>query len=265
MNGVFERAAQQGFGIAANGRERSAEFVGDVGDKIAAHAFEAFDPGDVMQNHQRATVRGHGERRCVGLKDGGVAPHELEPARGRSSLGDDFGNEAQEGRIPNHADERRVTFDRRLQPQGGFESLVGELNAHLVVDREYAFSHALEDGVQTVGFVAEPFHEFVYAARHAPQGLVQGVSGVVFRGQRGLCGSGVQQVIGESPQTLDSPGQSAGKDGGHYRGADAGEDDLKDHQKGAVRGMRQIDDECDAAEEEKGREEKANADGGSHR
>src|SRR6185437_7014901 len=46
---IFEGTAEEGFGEALNRRERSLEFVRDVGDEILAHAFEAAQLGNVMQ------------------------------------------------------------------------------------------------------------------------------------------------------------------------------------------------------------------------
>ena len=42
--GVVARAVEQGFDIALDERERRAELVADVGDKILARAFELLEP-----------------------------------------------------------------------------------------------------------------------------------------------------------------------------------------------------------------------------
>src|ERR1700757_2979193 len=47
---IIDGAANQGFRKALNGGQRGAEFVRDVGDKVAADALKAAQFGDVMKD-----------------------------------------------------------------------------------------------------------------------------------------------------------------------------------------------------------------------
>src|ERR1700735_2265800 len=48
---IVNRASEKRFGEALNGSEGSSEFVRDVGDKIAPHAFESSQFGNVVEHH----------------------------------------------------------------------------------------------------------------------------------------------------------------------------------------------------------------------
>ena len=64
--GIVEGAGEQGFGEALNGGERRFEFVGDVGDEILAHAFQAAEFGDIVKHDDgsgRFSGRGSGRMR----------------------------------------------------------------------------------------------------------------------------------------------------------------------------------------------------------
>ena len=49
----------QGLDVTLNGGERGAQFVADVGDKLAAGFFRGIDAGDVVKHGQRSAGR-HG-------------------------------------------------------------------------------------------------------------------------------------------------------------------------------------------------------------
>src|SRR5712691_4383744 len=51
---IVHGAGEQGFREALNGGERGAKFVGNVGDEIAAHAFELAQLGDVVKHDDGA-------------------------------------------------------------------------------------------------------------------------------------------------------------------------------------------------------------------
>ena len=51
---ILQRAIEQRFGVAANGGERRAQFVRDVGDEILAHALQTLQFGDVVQDGEGA-------------------------------------------------------------------------------------------------------------------------------------------------------------------------------------------------------------------
>src|SRR6266849_5715374 len=51
---IVHGAGEQRFREALNGGERGAKFVGNVGDEIAAHAFELAQLGDVVKDHDGA-------------------------------------------------------------------------------------------------------------------------------------------------------------------------------------------------------------------
>ena len=51
---VGESTFQQGFGKALDRGQRSLEFVGDIGNKVPAHLFQAALVSDVMQDQDYA-------------------------------------------------------------------------------------------------------------------------------------------------------------------------------------------------------------------
>ena len=53
MFGIVDSAGQKRFGEALNGGERRAEFVGDVGNEVAADALEFAKFGNVVQHDDR--------------------------------------------------------------------------------------------------------------------------------------------------------------------------------------------------------------------
>ena len=56
---VVRRAVEQSFGVALDGSQRSAQFVRDVGDEVAAGLFHALGFGEVAQ-HSHGAAAGHG-------------------------------------------------------------------------------------------------------------------------------------------------------------------------------------------------------------
>ena len=54
---VFRSAVEQGFRVALNRSERRAQFVGNVGDEIAAGFFHALGFGEIAEHGDRAAVR----------------------------------------------------------------------------------------------------------------------------------------------------------------------------------------------------------------
>src|SRR6516165_3206886 len=63
---VIEASLKQRFGIPANGSERGAKLVRDIGDKILAHPFQALQVSDVVEHRDSAAARGpwkRGQRR----------------------------------------------------------------------------------------------------------------------------------------------------------------------------------------------------------
>src|SRR5712691_1687414 len=77
---IVHGAGEQGFREALNGGKRGAEFVGNVGDEIAAHAFELAQLGDVVKHDDRAG-RFAGAHRSDGGREKMLA----------ESAGDNFG------------------------------------------------------------------------------------------------------------------------------------------------------------------------------
>src|SRR6202040_2551583 len=62
---VVESPGNQGFRKSLDGGERRSEFVGDVGDKIPANAFEFAELRDVVEHDDRAGgVRGANRSNC---------------------------------------------------------------------------------------------------------------------------------------------------------------------------------------------------------
>ena len=59
---VVGSAVEQGFRIALNGSERRAQFVGNVGDEVAAGFFHALGFGEVAE---------HGDGAAIGQRSGG--------------------------------------------------------------------------------------------------------------------------------------------------------------------------------------------------
>ena len=51
-----ELSVEQGFGVSLNRSQRSAQFVGDVGDEIAAGFFDALGFGEVAEHGDGAAV-----------------------------------------------------------------------------------------------------------------------------------------------------------------------------------------------------------------
>ena len=72
--GIFGAEVEQSFGVSLNGSERSAEFVGDVGDEIAAGFFDALGLGEIAE---------HGDGAAIGQRRGG----DIEGAAGNDGGG----------------------------------------------------------------------------------------------------------------------------------------------------------------------------------
>ncbi len=72
--GIFaDQAAAQGFGITTDDGDRGAQFMGDIGDKIAANGFEAFNLADIMKDGNNADQFVIFEERDPVGEEGGVA------------------------------------------------------------------------------------------------------------------------------------------------------------------------------------------------
>ena len=72
--GIFGSSVEQGFGISLNRSQRRAEFVGNVGDKIAARFFHALGFGEIAE---------HGDGAAIGQGSGG----HIEGAAGNNGGG----------------------------------------------------------------------------------------------------------------------------------------------------------------------------------
>ena len=67
-------SVEQGFGVSLNGGQRGAEFVGDVGDKVATGFFDAFGFGEIAED---------GNGAAIGQRSGG----DVEGAAGNDGSG----------------------------------------------------------------------------------------------------------------------------------------------------------------------------------
>ena len=76
---VLQAAVQQGLGVTLDRRQRRTELVRDVGDEILAHAFQALEVGDVMQNRDGASAGAQLERRRLHLERAALRRRELQP------------------------------------------------------------------------------------------------------------------------------------------------------------------------------------------
>ena len=119
-------------------------------------------------------------------------PENCKPAGGRRACCHHFGNQAEEGRVPHYS---QLAAYREL-PDDFSPSVFSR--AWLANCTRIWWSTAstpsrmlLQNGVEPVRFVAQPFHEFVDSSGHAPQRLIQRPRGVVLARQRrfGLRGS----------------------------------------------------------------------------
>ena len=62
VSGLRVRVLDQRLHVALDGGERGAQFVADVGDKLAAGFLRGLDAGDVVQHDERAAARAGARR-----------------------------------------------------------------------------------------------------------------------------------------------------------------------------------------------------------
>ena len=74
-SGVLGAEVEQGFGVSLNRSQRSAEFVRDVGDEIAAGFLDALGLGEIAKHGDGAAIgqRGGGDIEGAARNDGGGA------------------------------------------------------------------------------------------------------------------------------------------------------------------------------------------------
>ena len=85
------------------------QLVRDVGDEIAPDAFQPFEPGDIVQDHQRAAMGRNRQRRGVGFEYGRIFGGELQLAFHRFARRKHARDQAQKRRIA-HQSRRNGVF-----------------------------------------------------------------------------------------------------------------------------------------------------------
>ena len=111
---VLERALEQGLGVPANGRQGSAQLVGDVGHKVLAHALQALEVGDIVQDGQGARAGRRLERRGLNLKRTALGGGEREALLERLPTGQYFGQHLDQPGIAHQLDERQALRNRTV-------------------------------------------------------------------------------------------------------------------------------------------------------
>ena len=180
----------EGFDVAADRRQRRAQFVRHVGDEVAADLIRPPQIGDVVQDHD-GTAR-------VGCVDGRRARDE----RGLRIAGpgqlDAFCRRALEGqrdllRDRGLAHDFRIetAFGGRVDAEHPPRRVVGQLQAAMLVHHQHAFDHAREDGGQPRAIRLEAAQPSREVARHAVQ-QARGVTEFVLR----IVGQGRCEIAG---------------------------------------------------------------------
>ncbi len=139
---VVRRAVEQGFGVALNGSQRRAQFVGDVGNKVATGLLDPFGLGQVAQNGHGAAAR-HGS--------GG----HVESASGDDGRGPGSKHFSRFTRAPHRSQEIRIAnrLHQRCVLAGVLRNqfvhgLVGPLHAIVRPDRDDGVLHAVEQRLE---------------------------------------------------------------------------------------------------------------------
>ena len=154
--GVFEDDAQElasgfrvgmglldeGFNVALDGGERSAEFVADVGDEVAAGFLGGFDAGDVVEDDERAAA---GQGGGIDLKDAALGKG-TGPAKADFSVVQSAAHAGQDFRVADKVDQRAAGVD--LRADDALHDGIGPSHQALRGDGDDAFLHGVEHGGQ---------------------------------------------------------------------------------------------------------------------
>ena len=136
------RAVEQGFGIALNRSQRSAQLVRNIGDKIAPCLFHPLGLGQIAQHRHRAAA-GHGRG---GHVEGASRNNGCGPRGKYLSIFTRPAHSGQEIGIANGLHQQRIlTGSLRNQFVHG---LVRPLHAVVGTDRDDGVLHAVEQGFQ---------------------------------------------------------------------------------------------------------------------
>ncbi len=139
---VFRRAVEQGLGVALNGSQRSAQFVRDVGNKIAARFLHPLGLGKITQHGHRAAA-GHGRG---GHVEGASRQDGCGPRGKHLACFTCVPHRGQEIGIANGLDQRSV-LARVLRDQF-VHGLVRPLHAIVGADGDDGILHAVEQGFE---------------------------------------------------------------------------------------------------------------------
>src|SRR2546429_1518875 len=142
---IVHRAGEQRFRKALNRRERRLEFVGHVGDEVAADSFELAQIGDVVQHDDRAGVfRGfYGGNRCrektPAQRSGNDFRFHARRALQNVAYGlDKFG-------LPHNLDKGTAGLRWRIQFENARETFVGKEQALGGINYSDALNHAAKN------------------------------------------------------------------------------------------------------------------------
>ena len=141
-SGVFGSAVEQGLRIALNRSERRAQFVGNVGDEVAASFFDALGFGEVAE---------HGDGASVGQRGGG----DVEGAAGDDGSGAGGFDFAGGGGFLDGGEEVGIAdgFDDGLMQASALRNeaihgLIGPLHEAVGADGDDGVLHAVEQGFE---------------------------------------------------------------------------------------------------------------------
>ena len=139
---VVRRTVEQSLGVTLNGSQRRAQFVRDVGDKVATRLLHSLGFGKVAQHRHGAAAR-HG---CSGDIEGPSGNDGRSPGSKHSARLARSSHRSQEIRIANGLHQGGI-FARALRNQF-VHGLVGPLHAIIGTDRDDGVLHAVEQGFE---------------------------------------------------------------------------------------------------------------------
>ena len=214
---IVGSAVEQSFRIALNRGERRAQFVGNVGDEVAAGFFDALGFGEVAEHGDGTSSRKRGSGDIESApRDDRSGAGGLDFVGGRGFL--DGGEEVwvADG------------FLDRLLQAGALRNevvhgLIGPLHVAVGADGDDGVLHAVEQSFELALAGADGGKTFFDAA----SGLIDGAGDAAYFVLRRFENTGVEIAVGDAAgdfnDVLEAAGGPIGGDGGHYQSEEEGE------------------------------------------
>src|SRR5579864_8143311 len=150
--------------VSANGSERRAQFMRDVGDEIAPCFFHALDFGDVMEHGDNATIGQRLRRKRKRAPAGKGSDNRAFPPLGLQS----GVQRSEKIRMPQQFNHRRA--DAHALMENATDRLIGPANFHVRGNGNHSVSHAVEQSFQFRAALTHGGKIFFQTPRSAVQG-----------------------------------------------------------------------------------------------